>query len=422
MALSRKTASFALATVLLALGTGTPLYGQPAKLPRAQSAVLLFGFEGPEGLRGWQGLNCSLTNAPVSQGSQAMTFFIPKYEAGGNQWPATVIDWNQGRGYAVKDWSHYAKLTFDVWIGSDEPSELAIELRDTPGKNGATAKRMLPPGQKNTVELLLSDLAGADLSNIQQILLWASVPAHAFGVTVDNFCLLPGDKLPLADFDLVRPNYRQLVLPDARSLKVGIRLHPEENGVRPAELRLRLTAVAGKTQVSSTSPFHTDTATLSVPAARLPAGPVQLTAAIIRVSTGQSLSARTWTLRKLTPAELAALKVYVDADNNTIVDGRPFFPLGWFNSTTDSYLDEIADSPFNCVLDYGVDHLPKDKMLSYLDRAQRQGLKVIYCLNDLYPTATYIKCMGRAQRQPNHCRRRGRRLQEPSRLAGLVPE
>ncbi len=114
--------------------------GQPVKSPRAQSPVVLFGFEGPEGASGWHGLDCSLTNQPVSEGTQAMRFVIPKYEAGGNRWPATIIDWNRGRGYVVKDWSHYAKLTFDAWIDSDEPSELAIELRDTPGKNGAAAK------------------------------------------------------------------------------------------------------------------------------------------------------------------------------------------------------------------------------------------------------------------------------------------
>jgi len=379
-----------LAVIFLALGTGSLLSGQPVKLPRAQSEVVLFGFEGPGGTNGWHGLDCALTNQPVSEGMQAMRFVIPKYEVGGNQWPSAAIDWDQGRGYAVKDWSHYAKLVFDVWIDSDQQSELAIELRDAPGKNGASIKRMLQPGRKSTVELILSDLAGVDLGNIQEILLWASVPDHSFGVTVDNFRLVPGEKAPLANFDLIRPNYRELILPDAKTLQVGALLHAEENGVNPAELRLRLTAVAGKTHVSSTSILDANTTTASLSAAKLPAGPVQFTAAIIQASTGQSLLAKTWTLHKLTPAELGALKVYIDADNNTIVDGQPFFPLGWFNSTNDSYLDEIADSPFNCLLNYGVNHVPKDRMLAYLDRARQKGLKVIYCLNDVYPTATYI--------------------------------
>ena len=366
------------------------MLGQPVRLPRAQTPVVLFGFEGPEGASGWHGLNCRLTNQPVSEGTQAMSFVIPKYGVGGNRWPATIIDWNGGRGYAVKDWSHYAKLTFDAWIDCDQPSELAIELRDTPGKNGAAAKRMLQPGRKNPIEVLLSDLAEADMSDIQEILLWASQPAHSFGVTVDNFRLVPGEKLPLVGFDLLHPNYRDLVLPNAKSLKVSATLHPEENGVSPGELRLRLTAVAGRVHVSRTSIFATNAATASLPAARLAAGPVELTAAVIQASTGQSLLARTWTLHKLTPAELGALKVYVDADNNTMVDGQPFFPLGWFNSTNNSYLDEIADSPFNCVLNYGANHVPKDRMFGYLDRARQKGLKVIYCLNDVYPTATYI--------------------------------
>jgi hypothetical protein len=212
---------------------------------------------------------------------------------------------------------------------------------------------------------------------------------------------MPGEKLPLASFDLLHPNYRELVLSDDKSLMIDVTLHAEENGVNPGEFRLRLTAVAGKVHLSSTSMLGTNAATASLPAARLPAGLVQLTAAVIQGSTGQSLLARTWTLHKLTPAELGALKVYVDADNNMIVNGRPFFPLGWFNSTNNSYLDEIADSPFNCVLNYGVNHVPKERMLAYLDRARRKGLKVIYCLNDVYPTATYINSWeGLAGNQP----------------------
>ena len=64
-------------------------------------------------------------------------------------------------------------------------------------------------------------------------------------------------------------------------------------------------------------------------------------------------------------------------------------------------MDEIADSPFNCVLNYGLNHVPKGRMLAYLDRARQKGLKVIYCLNDVYPTATYINSWeGLAGNQP----------------------
>ena len=159
--------------------------------------------------------------------------------------------------------------------------------------------------------------------------------------------------------------------------------------------------MAGKVHVSSTSVLDANTTTASLPAAKLPAGLVRLTAPLSRASTGQSLLAQTWTLHKLTRRELGALKVYIDADNNMIVGGQPFFPIGWFNSTTDSFLDEIADSPFNCLLNYGVNRVPKDKMLAYLDRARQKGLKVIYCLNDIYPTATYINSWeGIAGNQP----------------------
>ena len=267
---------------------------------------------------------------------------------------------------------------------------------------------MLQPGRKNTLELLFSDLAGADLSNIQEILLWASQPAHSFGVTVDNFRLLPGEKLPLVSFDLLRPNYRELVLPDAKSLQISATLHPEENGVNPKELRLRLTAVAGKVRVSSTLQLGTNPATASLPAAKLPAGPVELTAAVIQASTGQSLLARTWTLHKLTPAELGALQVYIDADNNTVVAGQPFFPLGWFNSTNDSYLDEIADSPFNCVLNYSVNGVLQGSDVRLPRPRASEGPQGHLLSQRRVPDRNLPHLLGRACRQRGHRGRRGR--------------
>jgi hypothetical protein len=104
---------------------------------------------------------------------------------------------------------------------------------------------------------------------------------------------------------------------------------------------------------------------------------------------GAALTEREWTLQKLTPDEVRALPVYIDEQNNAIVEGKPFFPLGWYGNASESQAREIADSPFNCLLDYGTNRKPKAQMLAYLDMLQEQGLKLIYCLNDVYPTATY---------------------------------
>ena len=68
-------------------------------------------------------------------------------------------------------------------------------------------------------------------------------------------------------------------------------------------------------------------------------------------------------------------KVWIDAHHRTIVDGKPFFPLGmYFRYATASNVEVYADSPFNCLMAY------KYPTKEQLDFCQTKGLKVIYNL------------------------------------------
>lgn len=381
-----------IAVLLLSTLTAWPTFGQGVTLPRAAAPQLLFGFEGANGIRDWTGLACSITTEHASEGTQGMSLTFPKWEPGADKWPLVSINWNNGQGYPVKDWSHYAKLSFDAWIDCDIPSEVAIELRSTANKNGASGKYLLQPKVKNTIEITLSDMnRDVDLNNVQQVTFWASVPSHKFTVTIDNVRLLPGDKYPLADFDLVYPNYRSMIFPTAKKVTVGIQLHPEEYNVSPKDLALVLQASSGKTTVQTKSRLSANKATIAVPVQKFRPGTVKLTSTIVKTSTGETMATKTWMLRKITKTEVASTKVYIDENDNTIVDGKPYFPLGWYGNGTEQQMNEVADSPFNCLLDYGTTNKSKDQMRQYLDKVSAKGLKFIYCMNDLYPTATYFK-------------------------------
>jgi hypothetical protein len=87
-------------------------------------------------------------------------------------------------------------------------------------------------------------------------------------------------------------------------------------------------------------------------------------------------------------------RTYIDEHNRLVVDGEPFFPLGWYAGHNVEQLREIAAGPFNCVLDYGINGLGVEEIRSYLDTANALGMKIIYCMNDLYPSATYHKEIG----------------------------
>jgi len=54
----------------------------------------------------------------------------------------------------------------------------------------------------------------------------------------------------------------------------------------------------------------------------------------------------------------------------------------------------MANSPFNCVLDYGMTAQDIETTRQYLDEARRLGLKIIFCVNDVYPGAKYRTRLG----------------------------
>lgn len=74
-------------------------------------------------------------------------------------------------------------------------------------------------------------------------------------------------------------------------------------------------------------------------------------------------------------------RVRIDAKGRTLVDGKPFFPLGMFWLSEDDWQKQFADyakSPFNTIMSY--ETMPREK----LDRAESLGLKVIYQLCCVY--------------------------------------
>ena len=66
-------------------------------------------------------------------------------------------------------------------------------------------------------------------------------------------------------------------------------------------------------------------------------------------------------------------EVRIDRELNTLINGRPFLPVGFYSVPT-QYLQQMAEAGYSVVLTYssGTDHLRK-----YLDEAARVGLKAV---------------------------------------------
>ena len=71
-------------------------------------------------------------------------------------------------------------------------------------------------------------------------------------------------------------------------------------------------------------------------------------------------------------------KVYIDKNRMTIVDGKPFFPLGMYYSSgmiCESNMNRYAEGPFNCIMPYSSRLKPKQ-----MDLCHSMGIKVIFDL------------------------------------------
>jgi hypothetical protein len=78
-------------------------------------------------------------------------------------------------------------------------------------------------------------------------------------------------------------------------------------------------------------------------------------------------------------------RVYIDRHRRTVVEGKPFFPLGFYLDTIhDADLEKIAAAGFNCVMPYAFSSMPTAEAGKLLDLAQGRGIKVIYSIKDLY--------------------------------------
>ena len=88
---------------------------------------------------------------------------------------------------------------------------------------------------------------------------------------------------------------------------------------------------------------------------------------------GRPPATRRIAFTRLTSERERALKVRIDEFRRTIVDGKPFFPLGmYWSAVTERDLDIYKDSPFNCLMPY---HAPNR---AQMDMCAARGLKVIY--------------------------------------------
>lgn len=198
---------------------------------------------------------------------------------------------------------------------------------------------------------------------------------------------------PPLDAVLLRPSYRgqrnsadsdQRVLVRA---KVGNVL---KDGIRPEDTVLKMTILSGKEGVLTRAlpgvrPGDND---LMVDGRGLAPGDYRVRVELLPAS-GPALASQEFDLYKL-PTDAPQPTVLIDEYSRTVVNGRPFFPLGWYfgpGPTTknfEQHIDRIAASPFNTIMCYGVNSGSTNDVRRYLNYLASKNVKIIYSIKDVY--------------------------------------
>ncbi|MEW5801959.1 MAG: carbohydrate binding domain-containing protein [bacterium] len=196
---------------------------------------------------------------------------------------------------------------------------------------------------------------------------------------------------PLLSSFILRPNYAGKILPGAPSpeIEVEITLNPGGYGLTLDQLNVTATL---KDQIGDTivqknlNSLSSDTFTVSLDIPEsTPAGKYALTIDL-SAKTGDLLSQNAYSLDKLSNERFSHLTSYIDSDNRFILNGEPFFPIGIYMG--DDYrvnytrVDEVADSPFDTIMNYAVNVGNPQQIASYLDYLHSKNLNLIYSLKD----------------------------------------
>ena len=100
--------------------------------------------------------------------------------------------------------------------------------------------------------------------------------------------------------------------------------------------------------------------------------------------------------------ELIPQATVLDEKGNLIVNGEPFFPLGWYVSDVPANVDKyipsykkLKDASFNVLVNYNINYGSLGEIERYLDSLSSVGLKTIYSLKDFFPgTPWYFDQVG----------------------------
>ncbi len=160
---------------------------------------LIESFESSDCLSYWldRDVKAQLTSDHATEGKQAVRLTYPKYQAGGQEWPAFILTLGKG-SFGDGNWAPYEVIKFDAFNDSDATASISLRVDDARGGRLTYRHFELPSRKKMTLtwpmELLES---GIDTSAASRFDLFMSTPKDTYTIYLDNIRLESASQLVL---------------------------------------------------------------------------------------------------------------------------------------------------------------------------------------------------------------------------------
>ena len=190
----------------------------------------------------------------------------------------------------------------------------------------------------------------------------------------DDIEVTPYEKSPVGH--MLSSFYRNTAARGVAEFRVALSV-PEKYALADLTAEFSYAEPDGSRKTVKAATFGRDAAGLSVPLASLKMGE-SIVAFRLRAPDGSTLGATKLAFKRV--AKMPERRVWIDEHRRTIVDGKPFFPLGMYTGNA-SRRDVYVKGPFNCVMPYQAPDA------AGMDFYWTNGVRVIYSVKDVYAGA-----------------------------------